>query len=197
MTDDCWIKECALGSFAADAFVHETQLIHPELLAFASIIQSSGMRRSFPQGDITYGDVVSFMPFENTLDIMQLKGEILIDIFEHSLSRTWIHGEFNYMLQVSGFQLTFNATKSVGNRLKTIQIRSNLSGDYYENINPHKLYTVIVPSFIANGDDGFTMIKMNRKHHRVGLLDIDIMENYIGRNSPINFRPDGRITMLI
>lgn len=190
---DCWMRECALGSFAADAFVHETQLVHPELLVFASIIQSSGMRSSFPQGDITYGDVVSFMPFENTLDFLQLTGEVLIDVFEHSVSRTWDSGDFNHMLQVSGFQLTFNRTKPVGQRLQTIQI---MASGGFENINPHKLYSVIVPSFLAGGGDGFTMIKTNRKHHRVGLLDIDIIERYIERSSPIAVTVDGRIVVL-
>lgn len=197
MNDECRHGECALGSFAADAFVHETRLVHPELSAFASIIQAAGMRSSFPRGNISYGDIVAFMPFENTLDTMQLPGAVLMDAFEHSVSRSFVENEFIgiHLLQVSGFRLTFNVTKPVGQRLQTIQIRTSEAGEF-ENINLHKLYTVIVPSFVASGGDGFTMIKTNRKNHRVGLLDIDIMENYIKRNSPISFSADGRIIVL-
>lgn len=195
MNDDCWIGECALGSFAADAFVFETQHVNPELRVAAAIMQSSGMRSSFPKGNITYGDIVSFMPFENTLDLVQMTGDVLIDVFEHSLSRVWANGEFIHKLQVSGFQLTFNISKPMGQRMQTVLIREDILGEF-ENLNPHKLYTVIVPSFLAGGGDGFTMIKLNREHHRVGLLDIDIMESYIKRNSPIDYEADGRIIML-
>lgn len=193
----CRHGECALGSFAADAFVYETQIEFPELQVFSSIIQAGGIQNSFTKGDITYGDIVAFMPFENTLDILQLQGDVLIDLFEHSVSRSFSEDIFigNNMLQVSGFQLTFNTTKPVGQRLHTIQIRSKQFGEF-ENINPHKLYNVVVPSFIANGGDGFTMIKSNRKTRRVGLLDIDVMEKFIARNSPISYNADGRITML-
>lgn len=197
MNEGCRHGECVLGSFAADAFVHETQLEFPELTPFASIIQAAGMRSSFPNGDIHFADIVAFMPFENTLDILQLRGDDIIDLFEHSVSRSFVEHEFIgiHMLQVSGFQLTFNTTKPVGQRLQTIQIRVNQADDY-ENINFHKLYTVVVPSFIARGGDGFTMIKNNRKSHRVGMFDIDIMEKFIARKSPVSYATDGRITML-
>lgn len=197
LNEGCRNGECSLGSFAADAFVHETQIEFPELQVFASIIQAGGIRSSFVKGDITYSDIVAFMPFENTLDILQLTGGVLIDVFEHSVSRSFTEDEFigNYMLQVSGFQLTFNTTKPVGQRLLAIRIRSNNYGGF-ENINLHKLYSVVMPSFIANGGDGFTMIKSNRKNRRIGLLDIDVMEKFIARNSPISFIADGRITML-
>lgn len=193
----CRHEECAVGSFAADAFVYETQLEFPDVQVFASIIQAGGLRNSFLQGDITYGDVVTFMPFENTLDILQLKGDVLMEVFEHSVARSWSEEEFYgwSTLQVSGFRLTFNTSKPVGGRLQTIEIRAGPSGDF-ESINLHKLYSVIVPSFLSSGGDGFTMIKPSRESRRVGLLDTAVMERFIARNSPISFEADGRIVML-
>lgn len=196
MNDGCRHGECSLGSFTADAYVYETQLEFPELAVFASIIQAAGIRDSLERGNITYGDIVAFIPFENTLDILQLRGDVLIDVFEHSVSRSFDESEFigiNF-LQVSGFRLTFNTSEPVGQRVQTIQIGVNKLGGF-ENINPHELYTVIVPSFIASGGDGFTMIKTQRRNHRVGLLDIDIVEKFIARTSPISFKADGRIVM--
>lgn len=197
LNEGCRHGECGLGSFAADAFVCETRIEFPELQVHASIIQAGGMRGSIMEGDITYGDIVAFMPFENTLDIVQLNGDVLIDIFEHSVSRSFTEEVFIgiNMLQVSGFNLIFNTSKPVGQRLQTIQIKSSHIGEF-ENINPNRIYSVIVPSFIANGGDGFTMIKNNNKARRVGLLDIDVIEKFIARNSPISFDVDGRITML-
>ena len=193
----CRHEACALGSFAADAFIHETQLEFPELQVSASIIQAGGLRANLAQGNISFGDVVAMLPFENTIDALQLRGDILFEVFEHSVAQTWGDDEFygQNMLQVAGFQLTFNTTKPVGQRLQTIQVRSFQSGEF-ENVNQFKLYTVLVPSFISSGGDGFTMIKHNRQSRRVGLLDIDIMERFIASHSPISFEADSRIVML-
>lgn len=192
----CRREECGVGSLAADAFVYETQVELPEAQVYASIIQSGGIRGSFPRGVITYGDIVAFMPFDNSLDILQLPGDILIDVFEHSVSRSWDDEDFygQYMLQVSGFQLTFNTTKPVGQRLQTIQIKGQSSE--FENINLHKHYSVIVPSFLSGGGDGFTMLLPHRKSRRVGLPDILLLERFINRTSPISFQAVGRIVML-
>ncbi|CRL07284.1 CLUMA_CG020263, isoform A [Clunio marinus] len=136
------------------------------------------------------------MPFENTLDILKLQGDVIIDIFEHSVSSSFDEIEFIgiHMLQISGFQLTFNTSKPVGRRLETIQIKNKYNE--FENINLYKSYAVIAPSFLARGGDGYTMIKTNRKHYKVGLLDIDLIEKYILNKSPISPELDHRIIML-
>jgi 5'-nucleotidase len=197
MNVGCRHGECALGSFSTDAFVYETQVAFPEIEVFAALIHAAGIRSSIPAGKITYGELVALMPFANTLDIVQLEGEVLIDVFEHSASRSFDENVFigEHFLQVSGFKVKFNTTNPVGRRLQALQIRSNQSGDF-ESINPHQQYNIIIPSFIASGGDGFTMIKTNRKNHRVGLLDIDIMEKFIEQNSPISTDTNGRIVML-
>lgn len=197
INENCRNGECALGSFCADAFVLETQKAFPELQVFASFIPAAGIRSSFPSGNITYGDIVALMPFENTVDIFELSGKTLLEVFEHSVSRSFSQETFIgiHMLQVSGFQVTFNTTKSVGKRVQSLKIRTKLPEDY-QNINPHMQYRVMTTTFIANGGDGFTMIKSNRKNYRIGLLDIDIMEKFIERISPISFEADGRILML-
>jgi 5'-nucleotidase len=192
----CRHGECTLGSFAADAFVHETQIEFPDYKAYAAIIQAAGMRNSFSIGDIKYADIVAFMPFENTLDILDLSGDTIYEAFEHSVSRSFVTNEFIgiHMLQISGFHVTFNTTMAVGNRVQSLHIK--ITHAEYESVIPSKIYTLIVPSFIANGGDGFTMIKQKKKNHRIGLLDIDIMESYIARKSTVTHEIDGRIVML-
>lgn len=194
--DVCRHAECALGSFAADAFIHETQIEYPNYGAYAAIIQAAGMKNSFPAGNITYADIVAFMPFENTLDVIELSGDAIYDVFEHSVSRSFVDYKFIgiHMLQISGFNVTFNTTRAVGNRVTNLQIKIN--DVEYERVKHSKHYTLIVPSFLALGRDGFTMIKQKKKNHRIGLLDVDIIASYIGRKSTITYETDGRIIML-
>jgi 5'-nucleotidase len=198
MHRECRHGECKLGSFATDAFVHETQLELPNYAGYAAIIQSAGMRNSFQRGAITYADIVSFMPFEDTLDIVELSGDALRQVFEHSVSKSFVDNEFIgiHMLQISGLNVIFNTTRPVGQRVLSLNIKvNNLE---YERVQNNKFYTVILPAFLANGSDGFSMIKLKRKNHRIGLLDVDIMEKYIRRKSPftVDVTSNRRIVML-
>lgn len=54
---------------------------------------------------------------------------------------------------------------------------------------------MVVPSFIGNGGDGFTMISKNRRRLRVGELDQDALKRYIRHQTPITQGLDGRIIM--
>ena len=130
------------------------------------------------------------------LDLLDLSGNVIYEVFEHSVSRSFVDYEFIgiHMLQISGFRVVFNTTKSVGQRIQSLQIK--IDDEQYENVQQHKFYTLIVPSFLASGGDGFTMIKAQKKNHRIGLLDIDLMEAHIAAKSPINFKETGRIIML-
>lgn len=127
MNEGCRHGECALGSFIADACVYETQREFPDANVFSSIIQAAGIRSSLVEGEISYGDIVAVLPFENTFDIVQIQGNLIFDIFEHAVSRSFVEAEFIgiHILQVSGFKIAYNTTKPVGRRLETIQIRSN------------------------------------------------------------------------
>ncbi|KAL7015250.1 hypothetical protein ACKWTF_016363 [Chironomus riparius] len=192
----CWSGECALGSFTADGIVAETQLAHPELNIRSGFLQVGGMRSSFPVGPITYGDIMTFFPFANTFDILELNGTTLMAIFEHSVARSWSETEFipADMLQISGIQVTFNAAMPSGSRVVSLRMKNE--NNQFENIILDQFYEVVVPSFLANGGDGYAMIPENKRNWRTGLFDVDVMESHIRRMSPINYAVDGRIVML-
>ncbi|XP_070496371.1 apyrase-like [Chironomus tepperi] len=186
MHADCWTGECIIGSFTADAVVAETQLAFPELVIKSAIIQTKGMRSSFPIGPITYGDVMTFCPFGNTFDILELNGTTLKAAFELSISRSLLHA--------SGIRVVFDMSMPVGNRLVSIKIKNG--NDEFEDVVDDKVYKVVALSFIADGGDGYTMLRDNKISHRTGLLDLHVMESYIKKKSPINYEPDGRFVIL-
>lgn len=136
------------------------------------------------------------MPFENTLDILELPGEQIIEMFEHSVSRSYIEDGFIgiHMLQVSGFKINYNVTQKVGQRVVSVQIKINETD--FEPIRSYKSYSIIVASFLAAGNDGFTMIRNYRQNHRIGLLDVDILQSFIQRTTPITMKLGGRITIV-
>ncbi|KAI8513902.1 5'-nucleotidase [Branchiostoma belcheri] len=63
--------------------------------------------------------VLFTLPFGNTFDIVELRGEHLYEAFEHSGSR-WSSGEF---LQVSGILVKYDLTKPRGSRVVSLEAR--------------------------------------------------------------------------
>jgi 5'-nucleotidase len=183
---ECRHGECRLGNLVADALVSAN---HGFKNVFSAIIHAAGLRNSFYSGDIHYGDIVAAFPFENTLDVLELRGDMLHEIFEHSVSRSFVEDEFIgiHMLQIAGFKVAFNTTHSVGERVQSLEIKINEKCEYEKVSRNNKLYHVIAPSFLSNGGDGFTMmIKSKRKNQQKGfMLDIDAIESYIALKSPI------------
>jgi hypothetical protein len=56
---------------------------------------------------------------------------------------------------------------------------------------------MIVPSFIGAGGNGFIMMGNNRRNHRKGdKMDIEIVEKYLAKLSPVVYKNDGRLQVL-
>lgn len=190
----CRHGECDLGNFVADAFVNAFEGV------YSAIIQAAGLRNSFFTGSIQFSDLIAVLPFENSLNVLELSGETLYEVFEHSVSRSYSENEFIgiHMLQVSGFKISFNTTQSIGKRVHSLRIKVSSDDSVYEVVRSEKLYTVVVPSFLCGGDD-FTMMKGMNQLSGKELLDIDVIEAYISHNSPLTIDTtlDQRIVMMI
>ncbi|XSZ47513.1 5'-nucleotidase C-terminal domain-containing protein [Francisella noatunensis] len=48
-----------------------------------ALVNSHGVRRSLPQGDITYGMIYETMPFDNMVVTLDIKGSDLLKLIEH------------------------------------------------------------------------------------------------------------------
>lgn len=53
---------------------------------------------------ITFSDLVTTIPFENSIDSLDLRGDHLKEVLEYSVSKSWDPNKFSgaFMLQVSG-----------------------------------------------------------------------------------------------
>ncbi|XP_062562831.1 apyrase-like [Armigeres subalbatus] len=195
--DQCRTGECNLGSFVADAFVdYYTQRPEsPNEWTYASIgiTNDGGMRTSLKKGTLTYDDVVTCVPYENTIDTFDIRGQYLLDALEYSASR------FNSadVLQVSGIRVTYNVTKPSGNRVVSADIRCReCKVPRYEPLDLNKYYRVAIAAWIGNGGNGYTMFGEHRTNPRVGPLDIVVLEQYVAKMTPIMKGTDGRIRVI-
>ena len=95
-------QETALGNLCADAFriMLDTDI---------AMINGGGIRSDLPKGEVTFNDLLTIFPFNNTACIATLTGRQLLDVLEFSVSL--LPYEDGSFMQVSG--LKFNVDPSI------------------------------------------------------------------------------------
>lgn len=146
---------------------------------------------------MTYGDLATAIPFENTIDSGEIQGKYLKELFE-TTTRTYYYGRVYAtvsLLQVSGLKIVYDLTQPEGSRVVSIQVRCNeCEIPIYEDLDEEKFYTIAVNSFLVTGGDGYTVLKENLINHKVGRVDIDVLTEFVETYSPIYAEIEGRIT---
>jgi 5'-nucleotidase len=136
-------------------------------------------------GEVTYGDAFAVQPFGNSLVTMTLTGDQIHTLLEQQ----W--GAVTNVLQVSsGFTYAWSASGALGDRVDPGSIM--LNGVV---LDPATGYRVTVNSFLADGGDGFAVLR-DGTNRLGGEVDLDALVTYFGTNSPIAPGPQDRITVL-
>jgi 2',3'-cyclic-nucleotide 2'-phosphodiesterase (5'-nucleotidase family) len=108
-------RESNLGNFLAD--VYRQTLNSDVALVNGGSIRSDA---TYGKGDLTKKDILTILPFENTLVKVSLTGAHLKRLLEHGVSAA---GEENGRFpQVSGMTFSYDASKPVGSRVMSIEI---------------------------------------------------------------------------
>lgn len=167
--------ESNLGDFITDAQRAATN-------AQIVITNPGGIRANINAGDITWGNLFTVQPFNNTLITMELTGDQL----RKALNQQWAT---NRMLQISGMNYTWDST------LGEDKVVSMTLADG-SPIQPEQTYTVTMNSFLASGGDGFTVLA-NGKNQVTGPVDLDALVEYVAtQTAPISVITGERIIKL-
>ncbi|MBQ4288416.1 MAG: bifunctional metallophosphatase/5'-nucleotidase [Clostridia bacterium] len=145
--------ETNAGDICADAFRYVTG-------ADIGITNGGGVRADIKKGDITYGDILKVMPFNNQVALVEATGQQILDALEFGSKD--IPSECGGFLQVSGLSYEVDVsipsgcrfdengmmTEIVGER----RVRNVMVGD--EPLDPKKTYTVGGSNYVLvlNGD---------------------------------------------
>jgi 5'-nucleotidase len=143
----CRLAECALGSFIADAMLGA---VHG---ADVALTNGGGMRTGLPAGDLTLGDVLSVLPFGNTVATLKLSGADLRQALANGVSRAGQGG----FPQVAGLRFTWTPLASPQDRLRAVEIRQ--PDGSFEPLDPDRIYTVVTNNFMRTGGDGYTVMR--------------------------------------
>ncbi|KAI9515859.1 5'-nucleotidase [Dissostichus eleginoides] len=198
--EECRFRECNLGNLICDAMIYhnikyssELQWNHVGICMLNSGAVRTAIDEHYKNGSITMEEILTVLPFGGTFDLIKIKGSTVKKAFEHSIHRYGsMSGEF---LQVSGIHVQYDLSKPVNQRVVSLSMLcTECRVPKYEPVDPEKTYTVVMPSYIAGGGDGFTMIKDELLKHNTGDMDISVFSKYISDMKRVYPAVEGRIT---
>jgi 5'-nucleotidase len=184
--ETCRAKECEMGSLVADAMLDRVK----GQGVTVAITNGGGLRASIDGGDVTMGEVITVLPFQNTLSTFQLKGSDIRAALENGLSQVEEGG--GRFPQVAGLKYSFDRSKPAGSRLVSVEVKE---GDAFAALDPEKTYSLVSNNFMRGGGDGYAVFKdkgENAYDYGPGLETV--LADYLAAHQPFKPYTDGRIT---
>lgn len=144
-------------------------------------------------GNVTYGEMFNVQPFGNSLVTLTITGAQIDTLLEQQFVGCGqpVIGGFQKTLQVSaGFSYAWSLSAPACSKVDPASIKIN-----GVTVDPAASYRVTVNSFLADGGDGFTVLKQGT-NRLGGAVDTDAFEAYMKAFSPVTPSPRDRITLL-
>ncbi|GIT87694.1 bifunctional UDP-sugar hydrolase/5'-nucleotidase [Roseobacter sp. OBYS 0001] len=179
--DACRARECEMGNLIADAMLARVQDQGVEI----ALQNGGGIRASIDAGEVTKGEVLTVLPFQNTLSTFKVTGATIVAALENAVSQ---HEEgAGRFLQVAGISYAFDVSQPAGSRISDVMVGG-------APIDLEKLYGVVSNDYVRNGGDGFDMFKTAQDAYDFGPDLADVTAEYMAANAPYTPYLDGRIT---
>lgn len=178
----CRAMECPMGSLIADAMLDRVKEQGIEI----AIQNGGGIRASIDAGPITMGEVLTVLPFQNTLSTFQVTGATVLAALENGVSQ--IEEGAGRFPQVAGMTFAFDASKPAGARVSDVMVGG-------APIDPDKLYGVVSNNYVRNGGDGYAMFKTATNAYDYGPDLADVTAEFLAEKGPFTPYTDGRISV--
>ncbi|SON54510.1 Trifunctional nucleotide phosphoesterase protein YfkN precursor [Hartmannibacter diazotrophicus] len=186
--DTCRAKECEMGNLVADAM-----LAHTASQGVTIAIQNGGgLRASIDEGPVTMGEILTVLPFQNTVATFQLTGKGIVAALENGVSQ--VEEGAGRFPQVAGLKYTWTkAAKPNEGRIKSVEVKD---GDGWAPIDPDKTYLVVTNDYMRRGGDGYSVFATDAQNaYDFGPnLENVVIEYMTGANAPYQPYVDGRVT---
>lgn len=161
---DCYTGDCNIGNLIVDAFVdYYVNLADKNEWSKGTValLNNGGIRSELGIGEVTYGELKSVLPFDNTVDIFDLKGVYLWESLEHGVQETF------RLLQISGLRVVADMAKQIGQRLVSVDVLCRECDiPEYLPLQLNETYRVITLSFLVGGSGGYDMFKNHKENHK-------------------------------
>jgi 5'-nucleotidase len=181
----CRVQECEMGNLVADAMLDRVA----DQGVTIAIANSGGLRASIDAGDVTMGEVLTVLPFQNTLATFKISGQGVIDALENGVSQVEeVKGRFP---QVAGLRFTWD-TNVAPNEGRVIEVMV-ATGDGFVKIDPSATYSVVTNNYVRNGGDGYKMFRAGMNAYDYGPGLEVVLADYMAAQGGYSPYLDGRI----
>ncbi|MEM7753228.1 MAG: bifunctional metallophosphatase/5'-nucleotidase [Pseudomonadota bacterium] len=185
----CRAMECPMGNIIADAILDR---VKDQGISIA-LQNGGGIRASIDAGPITKGEVLTVLPFQNTLSTFQVTGATIKDALENAVLQYDDPDATGRFAQVAGMKYTITKSAEFGSRISDIMVAE---GDAFVPLDPEKVYGVVSNNFIRKGGDGYDMFVNADNAYDFGPDLADVVADYMAGLGPVTPFTEGRITIV-
>jgi len=124
-----------------------------------------GIRASIQAGDISYRDILTVLPFGNTVYVMELKGSEIMELIDFMVTIPAGAGAYPHL---AGLTFTYE-----NDQVKNVQVNGKA-------IEMDKVYRLATNNYLAMGGDGYEVLSKNGdKGYDTGFVAADVLRGYI------------------
>ncbi|KGR74850.1 2', 3'-cyclic nucleotide 2'-phosphodiesterase [Ureibacillus sinduriensis BLB-1 = JCM 15800] len=167
-------NETALGNLITDGMVEKARSFTKKDIIMA-VQNGGGIRAAINAGPITVAEVITVLPFANTLAVMDVTGAELKAAFETSIG-VYPKEDGGFLHVSKGVKIQFDSSKPAGERVVSISY-TNAEGKEVA-LESNTTYTIATNAFTAKGGDGYDMFAKAYAEGRVTDLGLSDWENF-------------------
>ncbi|MWD29420.1 multifunctional 2',3'-cyclic-nucleotide 2'-phosphodiesterase/5'-nucleotidase/3'-nucleotidase [Aquicoccus sp. SCR17] len=179
--ETCRAGECQMGSLVADAMLDRVKDQGVQI----AITNGGGLRASIDAGEVTMGEVLTVLPFQNTLATFEVPGSVVVEALENGVSQ--LEEGAGRFPQVAGMTFAFDPAAEPGSRVSDVMVGG-------EPIDPEATYMVVSHNYMRGGGDGYKMFTDAENAYDYGPDLADVTAEYLADHTPYEPYTDGRIT---
>ncbi len=171
--------ESTMGNWLSDLIHEQSELKAGRKIDF-TILNLGGLRiPSLPEGKITRGNIFELLPFENTINLVELDSATVVQLFQHIAKK-------------GGWPMSHASFLIYNIKVRDIKIKG-------KPLSNNKKYIVAMPDYIANGGDNTFFLKdLPKENIKLLLRDatIEYMKNQYRQNKIMDAELDDRILIV-
>ena len=150
--DNCRARECQMGDMVADAILDRVKGQGVQIV----FQNGGGLRASIDQGVVTMGEVLTVLPFQNTLATFKITGKDVVAALENGVGQ--VEEGAGRFPQVAGLKYSFDKAAPANGRVSAVEV---MEGGAWKPIDPAKTYLVATNNFVRQGGDGYKVFADN------------------------------------
>ena len=180
---NCRARECEMGNLIADAMLDR---VADQGIQIA-IQNGGGIRASIDAGEVTMGEVLTVLPFQNTLSTFEVTGAVMVEALENGASQ--MEEGAGRFPQVAGMSFTVTPGNEAGSRISNVMVAG-------APIDMDATYGVVSNNYVRNGGDGYKMFRSAANAYDFGPDLADVTAEYMAAQGAFTAYLDGRITVV-